>query len=75
VLLGDVSAEDVNRTVHAIVREFNGSITAEHGIGRYRRDELAQHRSAVELGLMRAIKAAVDPHGVMNPGAVLPDQA
>ncbi len=72
VLLGaDARAEDVNKTVHAIVAEFHGSITAEHGIGRYRRDELAQHRSAVELALMRAIKAAVDPHGVMNPGAVL----
>jgi FAD/FMN-containing dehydrogenase len=75
VLLGDATAEDVNRTVHAIVRDFNGSITAEHGIGRYRRDELAAHRSPVELALMRAIKDAVDPNGLMNPGAVLPDQA
>ena len=64
---------DVNRTVHAIVAEFNGSITAEHGIGRYRRDELAAHRSPVELALMRAIKNAVDPLDIMNPGAVLPD--
>jgi FAD/FMN-containing dehydrogenase len=73
VLLGpDARSEDVNRTVHAIVREFNGSITAEHGIGRYRRDELAAHRSPTELALMRAIKDAVDPKGLMNPGAVLP---
>ena len=76
VLLGaQASAQDVNRTVHAIVRDFNGSITAEHGIGRYRRDELSAHRSAVELALMRAIKDAVDPRDLMNPGAVLPDQA
>ena len=76
VLLGaEATAEEVNRTVHAIVRDFNGSITAEHGIGRYRRDELSAHRSAVELALMRAIKDAVDPRDLMNPGAVLPDQA
>jgi FAD/FMN-containing dehydrogenase len=74
VLLGaDASAEDVHRTVHAIVRDFNGSITAEHGIGRYRRNELAAHRGPVELALMHAIKKAVDPNGLMNPGAVLPD--
>ncbi len=73
VLLGaSASAHEVNRTVHAIVREFNGSITAEHGIGRYRRDELAAHRGLAELALMRAIKDAVDPRGTMNPGAVLP---
>jgi FAD/FMN-containing dehydrogenase len=72
VLLGtDATAEDVNRTVHAIVAEFNGSITAEHGIGRYRRDELAAHRSPTEIALMRAIKRAIDPRGIMNPGAVL----
>jgi FAD/FMN-containing dehydrogenase len=76
VLLGDdARAEDVNRTVHAIVAEFDGSITAEHGIGRYRRDELREHRSPVELALMRAVKEAVDPNGLMNPGAVLPDHA
>ena len=72
VLLGaDASALEVNRAVHAIVREFNGSITAEHGIGRYRRDQLPLHRSAAELALMRAIKDALDPRGTMNPGAVL----
>ncbi len=74
VLLGpDAQSNDVNRTVHAIVAEFSGSITAEHGIGRYRRDELAAHRSPVELALMHAIKNAVDPLDTMNPGAVLPD--
>jgi FAD/FMN-containing dehydrogenase len=57
--------------VHALVHEFSGSITAEHGIGRYRRDELHEHRSLAELALMRAVKDAVDPAGIMNPGAVL----
>jgi FAD/FMN-containing dehydrogenase len=72
VLLGpQTGAEEVNETVHALVREFGGSITAEHGIGRYRRDDLPRHRSAVEMGVMRAIKDALDPSGTMNPGAVL----
>ncbi|HUA09797.1 MAG TPA: FAD-binding oxidoreductase [Candidatus Acidoferrales bacterium] len=72
VLLGEQArAHDVSRTVHAIVGEFGGSITAEHGIGRYRRDELPEHRSAAEMALMRAVKAALDPNRLMNPGAVL----
>ncbi|HEY5340062.1 MAG TPA: FAD-binding oxidoreductase [Candidatus Aquilonibacter sp.] len=72
VLLGDrATAHDVNATVHALVRTYRGSITAEHGIGRYRRDELPEHRSAVEMALMHAIKDALDPAGRMNPGAVL----
>jgi FAD/FMN-containing dehydrogenase len=72
VLLGSsATAVEVNATVHALVRSYRGSITAEHGIGRYRRDELPQHRSAVELEIMRAMKTALDPQGRMNPGAVL----
>ena len=73
VLLGDANATDVNRTVHATVREFGGSITAEHGIGRYRAQELSDHRSASEMALMRAVKRAIDPEGRMNPGAVFGD--
>jgi len=64
------SAAEINRTVHAIVREFAGSITAEHGIGRYRAAELSEHRSETEMALMRAVKHAIDPHDRMNPGAV-----
>ncbi len=72
VLLGPrVQAPDVNKTVHALVREFRGSITAEHGIGRYRRNELPDHRSPAEMALMSAIKRAIDPADTMNPGAVL----
>lgn len=61
--------------VYAIVREFRGSISAEHGIGQLKRAELAHHRSATDLAVMRAIKQALDPHGIMNPGKVLPDPA
>lgn len=72
VLLGSrAQAQDVNAAVHAVVGEFGGSITAEHGIGRYRRDELPHYRSAVEMALMRALKRAIDPAATMNPGAVL----
>jgi FAD/FMN-containing dehydrogenase len=68
---GSVDAASVNATVHAIVAEFRGSITAEHGIGRYRRDELPEHRSDAEMRVLRAIKHALDPDGRMNPGAML----
>ena len=61
--------------VYAIVREFRGSISAEHGIGQLKRAELAHHRSATDIAVMRAIKQALDPHGIMNPGKVLPDPA
>ena len=72
VLLGEQhSPGEINRTVHAIVREFAGSITAEHGIGRYRAAELHEHRSTTEMALMRAVKRAIDPSDMMNPGAVL----
>ena len=66
-----VSATAVNAVVHEIVVRYDGSITAEHGIGRYRRSELRQSRSAVELEMMNGLKRALDPLGVMNPGAVL----
>ncbi len=66
-----VTPEAVNAVVHGIVRTYRGSITAEHGIGRYRRAELCEHRSPVEMDLMRQIKRAVDPDNLMNPGAVL----
>lgn len=71
LLGGDATPEALNETVHAIVAKYRGSITAEHGIGRYRVDELCAHRSAEELALMRKIKSALDPHNLMNPGAIL----
>jgi len=65
------SQEAVNRVVHDAVAAFGGSISAEHGIGALKRDELARYKSPVELNLMRAIKAALDPLGLMNPGKIL----
>ena len=61
----------VNRIVHDLVDAFGGSISAEHGIGVLKREELARYKSPVELGMMRAIKAALDPLGIMNPGKIL----
>jgi FAD/FMN-containing dehydrogenase len=63
---------EVNRVVHDIVAEMGGSITAEHGVGRLRREELGRLRSPVEIGLMRRLKRALDPDGILNPGKVIP---
>ena len=57
--------------VHGLVHAFNGSISAEHGIGRLKRDDLARTKSGVELDVMRVIKAGLDPHGILNPGKML----
>ena len=59
-----------NRIVHDLVAAHGGSISAEHGIGQYKRAELVRYKSAVELELMHAIKTALDPKGIMNPGKV-----
>ncbi|WP_421780822.1 FAD-binding oxidoreductase [Kiloniella litopenaei] len=64
--------EEVNRIVHDIVHSFNGSISAEHGIGRVKRDENQYYKSAVEMQLMQNIKTALDPKGIMNPGKLIP---
>ncbi len=61
----------VNRIVYDLVTELGGSISAEHGIGQLKRGELAHYRSAVEISMMRAVKQALDPQGIMNPGKVL----
>jgi FAD/FMN-containing dehydrogenase len=64
-------AAEVRRALHDLVREFGGSFSAEHGIGRLKVAELERYASPVELALMRAVKQAFDPHGIMNPGKVL----
>jgi FAD/FMN-containing dehydrogenase len=64
-------AEEVQRAVHDLVHEFGGSFSAEHGIGQLKVAELERYASPVELDLMRAIKHAFDPNGIMNPGKVL----
>ncbi|MGH7005395.1 MAG: FAD-binding oxidoreductase, partial [Alphaproteobacteria bacterium] len=63
--------ERLNRIVHDMVMEMGGTFSAEHGIGRLKRAELAHYRSPVELAMMRALKAALDPKGIMNPGRIL----
>lgn len=61
----------ITSAVHALAAEMDGSISAEHGIGRMKRADLERHKSPVEMDLMRRIKAAFDPHGILNPGKVL----
>lgn len=61
----------INRCVHDLVHRFNGSISAEHGIGVLKREELQRYASELELRLMRQIKAALDPLNLMNPGKLL----
>jgi len=64
----------VEGAVYGCVRQFGGSISAEHGIGMAKREFIHFTRTAEELALMRSIKAALDPQNIMNPGKVLPDQ-
>jgi FAD/FMN-containing dehydrogenase len=59
-------------TVNAVVRELGGSFSAEHGVGRLKPYMMADWRGGAELALMRRIKDALDPRGIMNPGKVLP---
>ncbi|MCE9649706.1 MAG: FAD-binding oxidoreductase [Parvibaculum sp.] len=63
--------DEMNAIVHGIVRELNGSISAEHGVGRMKRDEIAATKSPVEIETMRAVKRALDPKGILNPGKVV----
>ncbi len=69
----DFAAEysNVNRIVHDLIHELNGSISAEHGLGRLRRDEARRYKSKVEVDLMRTVKHALDPSNIMNPGKVV----
>jgi len=61
----------INQVVHDSVHQFGGSISAEHGIGALKREELLRYKSAVEIKLMKTIKQALDPRNLMNPGKVL----
>jgi FAD/FMN-containing dehydrogenase len=61
----------VNRVVHDLVAALDGSISAEHGIGQLKREEILRYKSEVEMDLMRKVKQALDPRGLMNPGKVI----
>ena len=61
----------VNRIVHDLVHELGGSISAEHGLGQLKREEVLRYKSATEMDMMRAVKQALDPRGLMNPGKLL----
>lgn len=61
----------IKTAIHDLVHEMGGSVSAEHGIGRLKVDDLQRYGDPAKLAAMRAIKAALDPLGIMNPGAVL----
>ena len=61
----------MNKAVHDVVRAMNGSISAEHGIGQHKKAFLGHSRTPQELALMRTLKNAMDPKGILNPGKVL----
>jgi len=61
----------INRIVHDLIAELDGSISAEHGLGRLRRDEAYRYKPALEMELMRTLKSALDPNDIFNPGKVV----
>jgi FAD/FMN-containing dehydrogenase len=63
--------QDVHHLVYEVVAKLDGSISAEHGLGQLKREEITHYKSALELELMRNIKQTIDPHGLMNPGKVI----
>lgn len=66
--------DHVNHAVHDVIQKYNGSFSAEHGVGVFKAEELAARKSSVELRMMHAIKNSLDPHHIMNPGKVLLDE-
>ena len=71
VQLKEYNAEAISSVIHSMVVEYNGSFSAEHGIGKFKRKILAETGDSVGLDLMRRIKTTLDPKGLMNPGKVL----
>ena len=62
---------EIENAVYDVIASFDGSISAEHGVGRHRRESLKKRKPAIELEMMRAVKNALDPKGIMNPGKML----
>lgn len=67
----DHQRSEIKRVIHDLVHEMEGSISAEHGIGRLKVNDLERYQDPAKMAAMRAIKAALDPLGIMNPGAIL----
>ncbi|HVV64198.1 MAG TPA: FAD-binding oxidoreductase [Rhizomicrobium sp.] len=65
--------EEIARIVHDMTSAFGGSISAEHGVGVMKREEIVRYKSAEEIGLMTTLKRALDPKNILNPGKVLRD--
>jgi FAD/FMN-containing dehydrogenase len=63
--------DEVSRAVHDLVHRFAGSISAEHGVGVMKREEIVRYKSAAEMDTMRALKRMMDPNGILNPGKVV----
>jgi FAD/FMN-containing dehydrogenase len=65
--------DEISTVIHTLAAELGGSFSAEHGVGTLKSGELIRLRGGVELALMKQIKSALDPHGIMNPGKLLTD--
>jgi len=63
--------DEIVAAVNEIVLDLDGSISAEHGVGRMKRELLTQVKSPIEMAMMRQIKHALDPKGILNPGKVI----
>ena len=63
--------QEFNEIVHGVVRDLHGSISAEHGVGTMKRDEITHYKAPIEIELMRRVKRALDPDNIMNPGKVV----
>jgi FAD/FMN-containing dehydrogenase len=66
-----VPAHDIDEAIYTLVSKRRGSISAEHGVGLLKKEFLHLSRSPEELALMRTLKAAMDPNGILNPGKIL----
>ena len=62
---------DVGDAIHEVASKLNGSFSAEHGIGQLKKDELPNYKSSIAIDVMRVIKDALDPKGIMNPGKII----
>jgi FAD/FMN-containing dehydrogenase len=67
----ETEGKHISRQVYDLVTQWGGSISAEHGIGQLKRDELARLGDPVSLALMKQVKQALDPAGLLNPGKLI----